>query len=784
MNLKMHPETAVGELKAGAHKFPLQAVDIKGRICGLLYSARVQQTFRNDRDTRMEAVYTFPLPPRAAVHGFTITIGERVIQGVVKERGEARREYRQAVAEGKRAALMEEERSDIFTTTVGNIGAGEEVVVSFELSGPLSCFANRASLRFPLVVGEVFVPGDALPGGGVGTGTEQDTDQVPDASRITPPRLADGAANPVRLTLEFELDPAGLTVSKVSSACHFARIRKSKEGHYRVALLPGMERLDRAFILEITYPAETLQSTLLVDKESQTFALSVVPPSAVPDSDHGRDLVIVLDRSGSMQSWSMVAARQASSRVVQSLSPNDRFGIIAFDNHNEHFDPERTLRPANDFFKMRAEEFLRKIEARGGTMMAPALSDALGYLNDQANRDLHILLITDGHVGNSNAMLQLAQQGVRISTVGIGAAAQEGMLSRMAQVSGGVCSLIAGAADLERDLTEIHRKWGQPVWKALSLPGVDEAHRCPRFWDVWQDMPTTFFGKFASLPHVARLSGWLSGQGQYEVELEPQVSDNPLVFRSWARARLLDLEDLFAVGKAQPQQLVELSTEAQVLCRFTAFSAVDHQETLSTETQMETVVQAVEKPRMMMLQSVPAPVRAAPAPSMDLFCEAPAPSMDLGQVKSEHSPGAARFETKLRSTFLDDSAGGGGRRGGGYPPAPSGSAPRSQSSPLRKRRSDSGNPLLELLRSDGFADLATSSNFAADLARCREMVQKMIDKCGEIVRGGGVDASRYQALMVALLDYQTELESMTDAGSDLNGARETRNEVERLLISL
>lgn len=629
MTVEMHPETAVGSLKAGEHAFPLQAVDVRGSVQGLLYAATVTQKFQNDRDTRMEAIYTFPLPPKAAVHGFTLTVGDRVIAGEIKERGAARREYAQAVADGHRAALLEEERSDIFTTTVGNIGPGEEVEIKFELSGPLSCFKNTARLRLPLVVGEVYIPGRALTGDSVGEGTESDTDQVPDASRITPPRLAPDRPNPVALSISFEVDPAGLQIVDVASTCHFARSKKFQDGRYRVSLLPGVERMDRAFVLEVTYPENTLQTSVLWDPSSKAFAMTVVPPVSVTREEHPRDVVILLDRSGSMQGWSMVAARRAAARIIESLNEADRFGVIAYDTVNEHFDLKQGLCQANSFAKMRAAEYLSKVEARGGTEMLPALQEGLRYFTSASNRDPHVILVTDGDVGNDSALIRSCQTGVRISTIGIGYAAREGLLNRMAETSGGLCSLIPNEADLEKELVEMHRKWGQPVWKGLSLAGQDEGFRSPKFWDVWQDVPTTFFGK-ADLAEFTTVSGWLSNRGQHSVEVPVQRSEDPLVYRAWARSRLLDLEDLFLVNRATPAELVELSVSAQVLCRFTAFSAVDKSERVETELELERVVQPVEQTIQRGGASrgrrMASPPMAAPGGGGGLFQEPAAPA--------------------------------------------------------------------------------------------------------------------------------------------------------------
>jgi Ca-activated chloride channel homolog len=835
MPVQMHPETAVGELKAGAYTFPLQEVDVKGEVQGLLYSATITQKFRNERNERMEAVYIFPLPPKAAVHGFKLQVGERVIEGEIKERGQARREYQQAVQQGHRAALMEEERSDIFTTTVGNIGAGEEVTISFEMSGPLSSFKNTAKLTLPLVVGEVFIPGSQLAGNSVGDGTGVDTDEVPDASRITPPRLADGAPNAVQLSVQFTVHPAGLQMSQVQSTCHFARTKKFENGRVRVSLLPGVERMDRAFVLEVVYPENTLQTSLLVDEATKTFALTVVPPVTKERTTHPRDVVILLDRSGSMNGWPMIAARRATARIIDSLTEQDRFGIIAFDNKNDHFDFKGGLRPADHFYKMKAAEWLSKVDANGGTYVLPALQDGMKYFRLSDNRDPHIILLTDGDVGNDSTLIRTCQQGVRISTIGIGYAAREGLLNRMAETSGGLCSLIPNESDLDKDLADMHRKWGQPVWKGLTLRGADAEFRSPKFWDVWQDVPSTFFGQLDEPMINTQVRGWLQGQGEYIEELSPIAVEGQVVYRSWARSRLLDLEDLFLVNKASPQDLVKLSVDAQVLCRFTAFTAVDKAERVNVEKRMQSVVQPVEQtmsknrsPRMMrpglgmtggggkpMLskpsfggkpslsrrRAAPPPVfeQAAPEPmmemcesvSMDLFsepgdamfddafeCEAPVGDLFDAGPAAESPPAEP-----LRSGWL----GGGG--GPGSPPAPS---PRQQSNLFRKPAAGPPSPgggsankeaqrIKTMLQRDTLLHLGESPTKEA-LRDCLDIVKSLIKAVTEGMRNGTLTSSddRWREFVSKLMDYSEVLEEAIESGR-LKAARQLRKELDTML---
>src|SRR5579884_3595688 len=198
-----HPEDSRGRgvLASERGVFPLIAMEVEADVTGLMAAMTIRQTFANPYPDPLEASYIFPLPDRAAVTGFHITVGGRRIAGEIRERQAARDAYDQALAAGQRAALIEEDRPDVFTTHLGNLAPGEEATIELVLAGPVVCEFGEATLRVPLVVAPRYVPGHPLDGTSVGEGTEVDTDAVPDASRITPPRLAPGAPNPVRLSI-------------------------------------------------------------------------------------------------------------------------------------------------------------------------------------------------------------------------------------------------------------------------------------------------------------------------------------------------------------------------------------------------------------------------------------------------------------------------------------------------------------------------------------------------------------------------------------------------------
>src|SRR5260370_26651103 len=319
---------------------PLKALDVKARVTSLIAEVAVRQTFVNTHSEPLEATYIFPLPDRAAVTRFRLEVAGRIVEGQLKERGAARKEYDRAIQEGRRAAITEEERPGVFTMRVGNLPPGEAATVHLTLAGPLPYADGEATFRFPLVVAPRYIPGAPLPGPSVGDGVAPDTDAVPDASRISPPVLLPGFPNPVRLSLavEFpELGPASdrdpAPARDFRASLHTVQEDEGTRGP-RFILQPG-ERLDRDFVLRFRLAGAQIRTSLAVQPDDtgdeETFALTLVPPASRKGAIKPRDVIFVLDRSGSMGGWKMVAARRALARMVESLTDPGPFRGFAFD---------------------------------------------------------------------------------------------------------------------------------------------------------------------------------------------------------------------------------------------------------------------------------------------------------------------------------------------------------------------------------------------------------------------------------------------------------------------
>ncbi|RSM74797.1 VWA domain-containing protein [Kibdelosporangium aridum] len=669
-------DDGLGCLHTSRGNLPLELIDVRAAITGLATSIEVTQGFHNPYEEPLEATYIFPLPPRAAVTALRMEADGRVVEGVLKERGAARESYDQAIAEGKRASIAEEERPGVFTMRVGNIMPGERVSVHLTLASHLSYEDNEATFRFPLVVAPRYIPGAPLAGEQVGDGVARDTDAVPDASRISPPVLLPGFPNPVQLSVVVDIDAGSLPLQGISSSLHALATSDAPRGT-QVRLDPG-ERADRDFILRLRYGADAISTSLAVVPEGDsggTFALTVLPPSTNALA-RPRDVVLVLDRSGSMGGWKMVAARRAAARIVDTLGSADRFAVLAFD-HEVITPPtlSSSFAEANDRNRFRAVEFLSGLDARGGTEMLLPLRRAASLLTESPDRDRVLVLVTDGQIGNEDQLLRELSQalsGVRVHTVGIDRAVNEAFLQRLAGSSGRY-ELVESEDRLDDAMQNIHRRIGAPVAVGLSLTASglamepDSVAPSP-IPDLFEGVPVMVTGRFTGTPTgsvtVTSADGW-------HAEVAATPSENPSLGALWARARIRDLEDQYVIGFGDQTpletQIIDTSLKFGVLSRFTAFVAVDHR-VVNEGGKTHKVTQPVDLPSgwemnapipagapMAAARAYGAAAFAAHSPAFDSYQGGP-PAAPGGAVKLGGRPGLAQRANYQSTPATDEQA--------------------------------------------------------------------------------------------------------------------------------
>ena len=628
-------DTGFGCLSTDEGLLPLKAMDIEAQITGTLATTTLTQEYKNVHDCPLEATYIFPLPSRAAVTRFVMEVAERKIEGILKERGQARQEYDEAIAQGHTAAITEEERPGVFTMRVGNIDAGELVKVTLTMTGPLPFSDGQATYRFPLVVAPRYIPGDALKGEQVGDGVAIDTDDVPDASRISPPVLLPGFKNPVKLSLVVRIDPAGLQLREVSSSLHAISTRKRKRTTVR---LKEEERLNKDFILRLAYATEGITTGLVTERkdgdDEGTFLLTIVPPENTQQLP--RDVVFVLDQSGSMDGWKMVCARRATARMIDALSAEDRFAFLAFDNRfTTPPGMGGKLVEATDRNRYQAVEFVSKLKARGGTNMYKPLDEAARLLAKRdKNRQRVIVLITDGQVGNEDQLVKLVRQkarGTRVFTVGIDRAVNAAFLKRLAIPTKGLCEMVESEERLDEVMTAMHRRIGRPSMTDIKIDDANlkivAGSLVPdKLPDLFEGVPAVIMGRFTGATGGQITIKGQVGDEQYKEKLEAISEADEAIRYAWARGRIRDLEDEYVASNerdsALSDKITNFSLAQNVLCRFTAFLAVDSSETIKADGPMHQVMQPVEQVDGWAMPGG----AAAPCAPMPTSCPPPSPA--------------------------------------------------------------------------------------------------------------------------------------------------------------
>jgi Ca-activated chloride channel homolog len=543
--------------KDGAYlEAPRLGSDYNITVSGPTGRTIVTQRFENPADGWVEGVYVFPLPENAAVDTLKIIAGNRVIVGEVKEKQEAKVIYEEAKAQGQTAALLEQERPNLFTNSVANIGPGETVIVQIEYQEAVKQSSGTYSLRLPLVVAPRYNPSpivQTVDFKADGTGVLKTNDPVPDRDKISPPVLdprVNAPVNPVSISVQIN---AGFDLADVKSSYHQI-ISKEIDADSRIlALGEGEVPANKDFELTWTAKSTAPQVGLFTETiNGKDYLLATVTPPTTESQAPvlPRETIFVIDNSGSMDGPSMQQAKDALIRGLGTLQPGDRFNVIRFDDTFDELFPAPVAADVTNIDA--AQRFVGNLQANGGTEMIPPLREAL--IDDtpsDAKRLRQVVFITDGAIGNEQEMFSVltnARGRSRVFMVGIGSAPNSYLMTRAAELGRGTFTMIGDPTQVEDRMRELFAKIGQPVLTGLKAELAGAELTPNPLPDLYRGEPVVMMAEAKGFSGNLKVTGSI-GDTPWSVTLPvASAAQGKGISKMWARRKISDYEVAATLG--------------------------------------------------------------------------------------------------------------------------------------------------------------------------------------------------------------------------------------------
>ncbi|MEQ8170418.1 MAG: ATPase, T2SS/T4P/T4SS family [Candidatus Eremiobacterota bacterium] len=555
---------------------PLKYTEVRAAITGMISDVTVTQKFYNELSQNIEAIYMFPLPHESAVHDFEIIIDKRVIKSEIKEREEARRTYEKAKREMKKAGLLEQERPNIFTVSVANIEPGKEILVNLRYSETLKYEDGTYEFVFPMTITPRY--------GG------EDSKGVPDflegknSPPIIPPQEDGGREVKIFINLHAGFEP------DITSPTHKIFIEEKNGEERHIELSQEGEIPNKDFVLNYKSKGEKMEHSFTFYREegkSGTFMFHITPKIQYgPEEMLKREIIFVLDRSGSMSDGPMEHAKKAIKNCLKTLREVDTFSIIAFDNTVESMSEE--LLPLNRSNILLAKQFLKGINSRGGTEILLALKHALavpvnkGYLRQ-------IVFLTDGAVWDEDSSLKEILKNLgnsRIFTFGIGPSVNRYFLSKIAELGRGTCHFITATEEIEEAIEKFSIQTSCPIASDLSLEwegaGISDTYPFP-VPDIYFSEVLCLTGRFHSSGKAKATLCGIKGTGDFKeeffVELPEKDEKYPVIETIWARRSVEALMDKIRENPAQKaeirDEIIGIALKYKLMTPYTSLVAVE-----------------------------------------------------------------------------------------------------------------------------------------------------------------------------------------------------------------
>ncbi|MGH9904395.1 MAG: VIT and vWA domain-containing protein [Pyrinomonadaceae bacterium] len=569
---------------------PLKHTNVKAEISGFLARVVVTQEFTNPFKEKIEAVYTFPLPQNAAVDDMTMAVGDRTVRGKILRREEAEAVYEAAKAGGQVAGLLDQERPNIFTQSVANIMPGEGVRITISYVETLKYEDGSYEFVFPMVVGSRYNPGSPNAAPARGNGFSSDTNLVPDGSRIKPNPVPEGMRVGHDVSLDITLD-AGVPIENLTAVSHPVETQRAGAAQANVRLKNNSVIPNKDFILRYDVAGKNISDALLTHRSAKGgfFTFILQPPERVTSEDvTPKELVFVLDTSGSMSGFPIEKAKETMKLALDSLYPADTFNLITFAGDTHVLFPQPV--PATPENLKKAQEFLTTRSGGGGTEMMKAIKAALDP-SDAQNHVRIVCFMTDGYVGNDMAIIDEVKKhpNARVFSFGIGSSVNRFLLDKMAEHGRGEVEYVGLKDDGSAAARRFHERVRNPLLTDISIEwnGLPVADVYPqRISDLFGAKPVMLTGRYTAAGRgTIRLKGKMSGRDfvrEIAVDFPESLTQHDVLAPLWARTRIDNLmgQDLSGMqqGSMRPElreAIANLGLEFRLMTQFTSFVAVE-----------------------------------------------------------------------------------------------------------------------------------------------------------------------------------------------------------------
>lgn len=568
-------------------------------VNGPVAEVTITQHFSNRNRAFAEGIYVYPLPDNAAIHGMDMIVGQRRIQGEIHERKQAREIYQKAKKKGQRTSLVEQERPNVFTTSVANIAAGEQVSVELRYTQVLDRDGREFSLRLPLTMTPRYETPDPE--------RYHSLDRVKnidgqDNSGSFPTDIARTAFRTARLpddaqqvSINARIN-AGLPLTHLVSRSHDIRTNHN-DGDYNLTLAQDSVPMNRDFRLswKLAPGADSAAAffTETVGGEHYGLLLMMPPEPAAERKGVRKEQILVIDQSGSMRGERMKQARQSLLHALRRLDPRDRFNVVAFNNNTHTLFPE-PVRASRDHVSQ-ARDYVAGLDAGGGTEMLPAMKTALD-MPTEPEFLRQIIFVTDGAIANEHAVLDAIHEKLddaRLFPVGIGAAPNGFLLRRLARFGRGTHSYIQDAGEVSATMKRLLDRIARPMLRDIrvELPeGIQGSFSPKKIPDLYQGEPVVATVKLDALPETVTVRGRNPQPWSREIRVHPDEPDHG-VASLWARDRIGVLMDELTRGADKQTirpQVVDIALQHELVSRFTSFVAVERKRTRREGESLET----------------------------------------------------------------------------------------------------------------------------------------------------------------------------------------------------